>query len=347
MRIVITGASGNAGTALLRRLRREPGLELAGVVRRPPRPEEPYDIRWHTADLADPASRGQLAEVFRGADVVVHLAWQLQPTHDQDLLHRVNVGGARAVLDAVLAAGVPALVVASSVGVYAPGPKHRFVDESWPATGVEASSYSRHKVAVEAMLDEAEAAHPGLRVVRLRPGLIFQREAGREIARYFAGAFAPVRLLRFGRIPLVPGHHRLRLQAVHADDVADAYARVILGDARGAFNIAAGPVLTPQGVAARYHGRVVPVPGAALRAAAALSWKARLQPIDAGWVRLALAAPLLDTGRAERELGWAPAVRADTALAELIDGMARDAHAASPPMAGAAGFRFPGEGNPY
>src|SRR3569833_362381 len=192
MRIVITGASGNVGTALLRRLQREPGVELAGVARRPPPPQDAYDIEWHGGDLAEPNGRVEwLTEALRGADCVVHLAWQLQPTHDQGLLRRANVDGSRAVFDAAVQAGVAALVAASSVGVYAPGPKHRFVDESWPATGVHASSYSRHKVAMEAMLDDLEAAHPGVRVVRLRPGLIFQRDAGRELARYFAGPFVP------------------------------------------------------------------------------------------------------------------------------------------------------------
>ncbi|WP_433687727.1 hypothetical protein ACQP0I_01525 [Micromonospora carbonacea] len=42
MRIVVVGASGNAGTALLRRLRREWGLDLVGVARRPPGHTNPY-----------------------------------------------------------------------------------------------------------------------------------------------------------------------------------------------------------------------------------------------------------------------------------------------------------------
>src|SRR5690606_26198321 len=135
------------------------------------------------------------------------------------------------------------LVYASSVGSYAPGPKDRFVDESWPATGVPGSTYSRHKALVEAMLNRLERDRPALRVVRMRPGLIFQRSASAEIARYFAGPFLPRTLLGFaldqpGRLPVVPAHPALRLPAVHADDVADAYARAILGGARGPFNAA-------------------------------------------------------------------------------------------------------------
>ncbi|GAA1824442.1 NAD-dependent epimerase/dehydratase family protein [Planosporangium flavigriseum] len=360
MRIVIVGASGNAGTALLRRLRHESDLDLVGVVRRPPPPDAgpPYDIvEWRTQDIGAPDAPVRLREIFAGAAAVVHLAWQIQPSHDEAVLHRTNVDGSRAVIEAVTGAGVPALVYASSVGAYAPGPKDRFVDETWPTTGVRESSYSRHKAAVERLLDRAEADHPALRVVRLRPGLNFQRDAGTEISRYFLGPLAPVGLLRFGRIPLVPRNDRLRLQAVHTDDVADAYARAVFGDARGAFNIAADPVLTPELVASRFHGRTVPVPAAVLRVGADLTWRARLQPVDRGWVELALKAPLMSYEHALRELGWRPSVDAVSALRELFGGMAARARTDSPPLSAAGSMpgrigglvrgRLPGQGNPY
>ncbi len=88
VRIVVVGASGNVGTAvgtaLLRRLRSEPDVDLVGIARRVP-----------------------------GS-----------------------------------AAGEPS---------YAPTPKTRFVDESWPTTGVPGSSYSRDKADVEAPLAEVHS----------------------------------------------------------------------------------------------------------------------------------------------------------------------------------------------
>ncbi|MDY7089741.1 MAG: NAD-dependent epimerase/dehydratase family protein [Actinomycetota bacterium] len=359
MRVVIVGATGNAGTALLRRLSAEPGVELVGVARRLPTPAGVYaGAGWRSVDIGSSAAEDQLAEVFAGADAVVHLAWQIQPSHGQRLLYRTNVLGSRAVARAVLRAGVGTLVFASSVGVYSAGPKQAFVRESWPRAGVLQSSYSRHKALVERMLDQVEAGHPQLRVVRLRPGLIFQRAVGTEISRYFAGPLLPARLLRPQWLPVVPSHPGLRMQAVHADDVADAYARVLLSDAQGAFNIAAGPVLDP-GIAARaFHGVRVPVPGFALTGAAAASWWLRLQPVDAGWVHLALRAPLMSCDRAATELGWSPRRDAVGALRELIAGMADRAHNDSgPPLSGDPDLpgrlggllkgRFPGQGNPY
>ena len=359
MRIVIVGASGNVGTALLRRLGREPGVRVTGVVRRVPTGAgAPYDtVDWHACDIGAVDAAEQLTRIFDGAAAVVHLAWQIQPSHDQRVLHRTNVIGSGAVFDAAVRAGVPALLYASSVGAYAAGPKDRPVDEDWPVTGVPGSSYSRHKASVESLLDEVQAENPALRVVRLRPGLVFQRDIGTEIDRYFLGPYVPTWLLRYGRLPLVPSHQRLRVQVVHADDVAEAFTLALFGDARGAFNIAAGPVLDPGLAAAEFHGFPIPVPAVVLRGAAAVSWQLRLQPVDHGWVDLALAAPVMSTARAESVLGWRPSVDAVTALRELLAGMAERAHTSSPPLSGAWSLpgrlggllrgRLPGAGNPY
>ena len=133
--------------------------------------------------------------LFAGADAVVHLAWLIQPSDDQDTVWRANVEGSARVFDAVASAGVPTLAYASSVGAYSPGPKDRRVDEGWPTEGSQLH-YSRQKAEVERRLDRFETATPVCRVVRLRPGLIFKRDAATEIRRYFTGPFLPNLLLR-------------------------------------------------------------------------------------------------------------------------------------------------------
>src|ERR671920_2114830 len=97
----------------------------------------------------------------------------------------------------------------------------------------------------EAILDGFEQAHPDMRVVRLRPGLIFKGEAASGIRRLFAGPLLPTPLLRRGLIPIVPAMERLRFQAVHSFDIGAAYHLAITRDVRGAFNVAADPVLDP------------------------------------------------------------------------------------------------------
>ncbi|MEV4537507.1 NAD-dependent epimerase/dehydratase family protein [Asanoa sp. NPDC049518] len=361
MKVVVVGASGNVGSAVLSRLARESSVsEIVGVARRVPSPGAgaPYDgVDWRSIDVDGPGVVGALTNAVRGATAVIHLAWQIQPSHDQARLRRTNVQGAANTAEAVVRAGVGTLVVASSVGAYAPGPKDRHVDESWPTTGVRWSTYSRDKVHVERLLDEVERREPGLRVIRMRPALTFQRAAASEIARLFIGPLAPLSLLGKGRLPVVPGGPRLRVQGVHATDVADAYVRAVLAGAPGAFNVAADPVLDGPAVAARYHGRVVPVPVPLLRAAAGVTWTARLQPVEPGWIDLAAGVPLLSSARATAELGWTPTVDALDALDELFVGMADRAGAPTAPLrerlpaparlAALLSGRLPGHGDPY
>ena len=263
---------------------------------------------------------------------MIHLAWLIQPARDLDLLRRVNVDGSARVFQAVRDAGVPALVYASSVGAYSPGPKDRFVHESWPTGGIDSSYYSRHKAETERLLDAFERENPATRVVRLRPGLIFKRDAASEIRRLFAGPLLPTPLLRPRLIPLVPRVQRLVFQAVHSLDAGEAYRLAAVGDARGAFNIAADPVLDPDELGRLLGARPVPLPGAVLRGAANLTWRLRLQPSAPGWVDMALSVPLLDTTRAREELGWTPKRTAGEALLELLDGMREGAGTETPPL---------------
>jgi nucleoside-diphosphate-sugar epimerase len=233
---------------------------------------------------------------------------------------------------------VPALVYASSVGAYSAGPKDRLVDESWPTGGTPSSFYARHKAAVERLLDRFEAEQPGVRVVRLRPGLIFQHGAGSEIRRLFAGPFLPGALAAPTRIPVVPRHPRLRFQAVHADDVADAYRRAIVGDARGAFNVAAEPILDGDRLGRLLDARPISVPAPVLRAGAAAAFHLRITPTPAGWVDMALAVPLMDTARARDVLGWRPHHGAGDALLELLDGIRTGAGLPTPTLEPGSGI---------
>jgi UDP-glucose 4-epimerase len=328
MRVVVVGASGNVGTSLLRSLAEEPAVDsVLGLCRRVPKAAFPK-VEWRSADVA----RTPLRPLFQGADAVVHLAWLIQPARDQRLCRAVNVEGSVRVFRAAAAAGVQTLVYASSVGAYAPGPKDRRVDESWPTTGIRTSFYSRHKAEVERLLDRFEQEHPRTRVVRLRPGLIFKRHAASGIRRLFAGPLLPGRLMRPELIPIVPRHDRLVFQAVHSHDVAEAYRLALVGDAHGAFNVASEPVLDPDELGRILGARPVPVPGALLRAGAAATFRLRLQPSEVGWVDMGLGVPLMDVTRARDALGWQPRQSAADALRDLLAGLREGAGLDTPPL---------------
>jgi UDP-glucose 4-epimerase len=328
MRVVVVGASGNVGTSLLRALADESAVDsVLGLSRRLPGADFPK-VEWRAADIVST----ELEPLFRGADAVVHLAWLIQPSRDQDLMRAVNVDGSGRVFRAAAEAGVGSLVYASSVGAYSRGPKDRRVDETWPTTGIPTSFYSRHKAEVERILDRFERENTGMRVVRLRPALIFKREAASGIRRLFAGPLVPGFLLRRELVPVSPAPERLVFQAVHSYDVGDAYRLAVVGDARGAFNIAAEPVLDPAELGRLLDARPVALPPQVLRAGAALTYRLRLQPSEVGWVDMGLGVPLMDTTRARGELGWEPTYSAVDALRDLFAGMREGAGLETPPL---------------
>jgi nucleoside-diphosphate-sugar epimerase len=328
LRVVIVGATGNVGTSLVEALGADAEVEsIAGLARRRPR-WKPSKTTWVRTDIV----HDDLASHFRGADVVVHLAWIFQPTHDPLATWRVNVLGSIRLFDAVAEAGVPALVYASSVGAYSKKWGDLPVDESWPTHGLPTAAYGREKAYVERVLDAFERDHPNVRVVRLRPAFIFKRESASQQRRLFMGPLLPARLVRPELIPFVPDIPGLRLQAVHSADAAQAYRLAVVQPVHGAFNIAADPVLDPKTLGEFLGARPIKVPWWLLRGAVATAWHARLVPASPTLFDLALSLPVMDTTRAQEELGWRPARSGLDALGEFFEGLRSGAGMHTPPL---------------
>lgn len=334
MRVAITGATGNVGTSLVGALASEPAVdEIIGIARRRADLELPKTT-WVAADITS----SDLGTHFRGIDVVVHLAWLIQPSRDLGKLRRTNVNGSERVFRAAASAGAGALVYASSVGAYSPGPKDETgVDETWPTEGIPTSFYSRHKAETERLLDSFEKENPATRVVRMRPALIFKKEAAASVRRLFAGPFLPGRLLRRHLIPVIPNVSRLRFQCVHSYDIAEAYRLAITTEARGAYNVAADPVLDPDELADLLDARQIRLPQGLVRAGTTATWRLHLQPTPPGWMDMAVQTPILDSSRVRAELGWSPRRTSREALMDLLDGLRDGSGMDTPPLHPKAG----------
>ena len=327
MRVVITGATGMVGTSVTRTLAADPAVdEVVGVARRVPGTRID-GVTWRRADMR----HDDLAGVLAGADALVHLAWMIHPAWSPTATWAANVGGADRVLRAAARAGVGVVAYASSLGAYAPGPPDRGpVDESWPTTGIPSLPYGREKAALEEMCARLAGEQPQMRVVRLRAGFVMHPENAARMRRVMLGPLMPRAALR--RLPAVPWVPPLIAQGVHAADFADAFRRALLGDARGPYNVVDETVMDARTLARLLGARPVRTPFALARAAVSASFHARAQPTHPGWMDLLREAPLLDASRARRELGWAPQVPAETALAELLSGLSAGTGGPTPPL---------------
>jgi nucleoside-diphosphate-sugar epimerase len=328
MRVFVIGATGNVGGRLVERLAADPQVEqVVGLSRR--RPESmPARVEWRPLDTGRPVP----AETFRGADAVVHLAWLFQPTRRPEVTWEANAVGTSRVLEAVAEAKVPVLVHASSVGAYSPCPSQHLVDESWPTHGVPTAAYSREKAYVERLLDIFERDHPGVRVARMRPAFTFREESAVQQRRLFGGPFAPARLFRKVRLPVLPDPGGLRFQTVHTDDVAQGYHLALTRDVRGAFNLAADPVLDLPAMGRLLGVPVRQVPRGAARSVAAAAWLAHLVPASPGLFDLLVNAPMMDTTRAREVLGWRPEHDAVGAVQAFLAGIESNRGAPTPPL---------------
>jgi len=335
-RILVTGASGNVGAGVLRALGHlEPEADVIGVCRRPPTRGRIYEsVRWCPVDLSAPDAAARLTDAMRGVDVVIHLALAVRPVDDEDYLYRVNVVGTQAVLQAMSATGVPTLVYASSLGIYAPSDSAAPVAESWPTTGQSTSVYSRHKVVAEGLLDDYEHTHPDVAIARFRPTVVVARHTAFEIRTLYLGPVIPraaLEVLRRRMLPVLPLPRGLALQFVHADDVGDAVVRLMRARARGSFNIAADPLPAPA-LAALVGARPVGVDPRWMRSAVVALHRMNVVAVTPGWYDVATRSPVMDTTRAREELGWRPLHTSADAARELITGLADGATGTSPAL---------------
>ncbi len=119
-------------------------------------------------DLTDPAA---VATAATGVDAVIHCAAKVGDWGEVEEFRRVNVGGLRALLDAVRGQPLTRFVQVSSLGVYA-ARHHYGTDESEPLPDHHIDGYTQSKVECERLALDEYRAH-GTPVTVVRPGFIY------------------------------------------------------------------------------------------------------------------------------------------------------------------------------
>jgi UDP-glucose 4-epimerase len=164
MRILVTGAAGFVGNAVLRQLAAE-GHQLVGFVRTPR--HCPCELR--TGDILDQAAVERAVE---GADAVCHLAalTQVRQSFEEPVrFFRVNVGGTLNLLDAMKAEAQRSghrlrLVFASTGAVYGAPEAQPITEGQEPEPS---NPYGASKLAAEAVIGY-QAALGGISAITLR-----------------------------------------------------------------------------------------------------------------------------------------------------------------------------------
>ena len=133
-------------------------------------------------------------------------------------------------------------------------------------------------------------------------------------------------------IPALPVPRGLRLQAVHAEDVARAVVAAVERPVTGAFNLAGAGVLRREELGDLVGAPTVEVPPRIVSGALDLGWLAHLVGVPGSLADALLAVPLLATDRARAELDWAPRHTAAEAIEAFLSGAAASAGSGMPPL---------------
>jgi nucleoside-diphosphate-sugar epimerase len=286
----LTGGSGFLGLHLARRL-----LEQGRAVRS--LDLEPHPLAGVDARVGDVRRADDARWLVRGADVLVHAAAALPIRGPARALHSVNVDGTRTVLAAAARAGVPRTLLVSSAVVYGLQPPP--VAEDAPPSPIE--PYGRSKLEAERLC----LAHGA---VVLRPTAF----VGPGRLGLFGILFE---WIREGRRIYTLGRGRNRYQLLGVEDLVEAVLAAAERAPEGeVFNVGAtgfGTVAEDLSELIRRAGsrsRVTALPAAPTRIFLAGLAGVGLSPLAPWHYRSADKDVLLDVSRAERELGWRPAL---------------------------------------
>ena len=219
MKVVIVGASGNIGSAFVRELASSDHAdhEIVGVARRipevTPRAQHLASVRWESAQTL---RRVIWTPSWPVQDVLVHLAWLFQPTHDPDLTWQANAVGTRRVLEAAARQGVSAVIVNSSIAASPPATDRRSTRAGQP-TGRPARHTRARRPISNRLLGHLRARAPRVQVVRIRPAV---RSSSDQLPRPSADCL-PAPSCRAGSsipssIPMLPVPRGLHMQTVHS-----------------------------------------------------------------------------------------------------------------------------------
>jgi nucleoside-diphosphate-sugar epimerase len=322
--VAVTGPTGEIGQAVVEALDRAPEVRrIVGMARRP------FEVgtsglRKLSYRRGDVLDRAAVAELVKGADVVVHLAFMIMGNAEES--RRVNLDGSRNVFEASIDAGAKRLVYTSSVAAYGfhrenPQP----LTEEIPARGSPAHYYSAQKAEVEALLDET-IADGATEAYVFRPCIVGgpgapllidslpYTQLSERLPGPVLGLLDGMPILR----PVLPDPG-VPFQLVHHDDVASAVRAAVVGrGSAGAYNLAGTGRLTVSQLATELGWYSIPVPELAVDAAAEMVGRLGFLPAQAQWIAAFREPVIMSTTKARNELRWRPRHGALQTLRETI-----------------------------
>jgi UDP-glucose 4-epimerase len=296
MRYVITGGSGYIGSRLVELLERRDDTEKIVICDlAPPKAYRPH-TEFERVDVRDRAAVRSVLERVR-PDVLMHLAFILNPSHDEEFAYNVDVNGTHNVLEAAAAAGTAQVLVTTSGVAYGAFPDNPVpLTEDDPVRGVAGFTYARDKTESDRLCQLWALQHPDRVMTIVRPCIVF----GPNVDNYL------VRLWTKQPFAVDVGTIDRQVQFVHEDDVVEGITALLLGRHSGAFNVAGDGLMTNRECAELIGSPIRRMPLRVYRGLARVMWKLRQSEVPPGGIEFALHSWLLSNEKLKQTTGWRP-----------------------------------------
>ena len=296
MRYLITGGSGYIGTRLVERLAEREETEKVVIADvRPPSAFRPK-VTYEPLDVRDGDAARELLARER-PDALVHLAFVLNPMHDQNAMYEIDVGGTHNMLEAASAAGTQQVLVTSSATAYGGFPDNPVpIAEDWPVRGVPDFEYARDKTECDRLCQLWALRHPDRVMTIVRPCIVF----GPSVDNYLLRLWTKQPFVADFGLP-DPG-----IQFVHEDDVVDALVTLLDGRFNGAFNVCGDGVMSVDECASLVGLPRRRVPLRAYRRFASVMWRLRASEAPPGSLDFAVHPWIVSNAKLKDVAGWSP-----------------------------------------
>ena len=303
MNVFVTGGSGFIGRRLITRLVEE-GHEVTALVRSE-RSAGVVSEAGARAVLAELTETAAVTDALAGIDVVFHLAAETDILAPWERHERVTVQGTRSVVEAARAAGVPRFVHCGTEAALMAGDPLVDADETAPLRPDSPAAYSASKAMAEQIVLDADG--PEFAAVVIRPRFVWGPDSS-LIGSFAAAAGA-------GQLPWIDGGHHLT-DVTHVDNAVEG---LLLGWTRGRggqayFVTDQERVDLRDFVSLQLELVGAPVPDQEIDAATA----EQVVPVPVLW--FLGQSCTLRTAKAVQELGYAPVVSHEVAIAALRSG---------------------------
>ncbi|WP_036560276.1 NAD-dependent epimerase/dehydratase family protein [Nocardia brasiliensis] len=311
MKVAVTGAAGYLGTNLLRLLAAR-GDEITAIDRVVPPAAPLPNVTWVSGDVLDPAS---MRDALQGAEIVYHLVAVITLAEKNDLAWKVNTEGVRVVAEAALAVGARRMVHASSIHAFDQYRCGGRIDEQAARSTDDALPvYDRSKWAGEVAL--RKVIDNGLDAVLCNPTGVF---GPLDYSKPLSRINRTLRDAAQGRIPAMIGG------GFDLVDVRDVAAGLILAAEKGRTGenyLLGGEMISMLELcrlAANHGGKRGPkfaispkLVSGVIPVLAPIGKLFKSDIVSKAALGALISAPLVDHGKAERELGYQPRCTDDT-----------------------------------